>query len=86
MSYRPMNHYKTADLCKAAGLGPKDPCASLLNHTTYELRLWARASQMSVVAEGNSKMQVSVLLGAFVPTGDASTQAICRCLWRADLF
>jgi hypothetical protein len=74
-----MNSYKTADLCKAAGLGPKVPCASLLNYTSYELRLWARASQMSVTAEANSKMQLSVMLGTFAPTGDASTQSISRC-------
>ena len=71
----PMNSWKTAALCKSAGLGPHVPCVNLLNDTEYSLHVWARAAEMSFTAthETRSKLQIGVMLGAFVPTGDKSS-------------
>jgi hypothetical protein len=71
----PLNSWKTAALCQRVGLGPHASCANLLNGTQYSLQLWARAAEMSVstTRAAQSKLQVSVLLGAFLSTGDKSS-------------
>jgi hypothetical protein len=71
----PLNSWKTVALCQRAGLGPHAPCATLLNNTEYSLQLWARAAEMSATTtlEAKSKLQVAVLLGAFLPTGDKTS-------------
>eukprot|EP01048_Picozoa_sp_COSAG05_P015818 COSAG05_NODE_1955_length_3791_cov_2.398429_1_plen_478_part_00 len=82
----PMNSYKVAALCKAVGLGPKQPCAPIMNHTSYRLRFFARASPMGLLPGGGARAHngngggggggnhtdVSVLLGNFVATTDKS--------------
>ena len=71
----PIDSWKSAALCKSAGLGPHAPCANLLNDTEYTLQLWARAAEMSAAANraDSRKLKVAVMLGAFLPTGDTSS-------------
>lgn len=70
----PLDSWKTAALCAAAGIGPHVPCANLLNGTTYSVKLWARAAEMSASSmQTPSDLEVTVMLGAFQPTGDTSS-------------
>eukprot|EP01045_Picozoa_sp_COSAG04_P028330 COSAG04_NODE_4367_length_2135_cov_276.332515_1_plen_205_part_00 len=67
----PINSYKTADLCLAAGLTKKQPCANIMNSTRYSLRLAARATTMGAALGG--QMEAAVLLGAYLPSADKTS-------------
>lgn len=84
----PLNSYKVTALCKAVGLGPKQPCATILNFTSYHLKFFARAAPMGLFAGGGAgaaynstnQTEVAVLLGRFVASGDR------RAGWTAQKF